>query len=218
MTVGFDEKVTVHHVPAYSEIYGQHPRTFVFAHDGSKLQVDSPPPPDRRTKYPAEHSLALCEMAPCSDDSSHRRSMNVSRIYPHHPELTGIDRNPCLRPPSRTLRPPLPPPSEPTGSGREPVPSESVKGDDALMFCDVAAQATRSRRVCVQLFRPCPTALSNKGSAKATSCTPRSPARPPADDGLRPHRCKPHKSGSGARIGISGQLRSYPSEEDGNDS
>ena len=29
------------------------------------------------------------------------------------------------------------------------------------------------------------------------------------------HTYKPHKSGSGARIGISGQLRSYPSEEDG---
>ena len=76
-------------MPAYSEIYGQHPRTFVFAHDGSKLPVDSPPAPDRRTKFPVVHPLSLCECEPPLDASTHRRSVNVSRIYQHRYELTG---------------------------------------------------------------------------------------------------------------------------------
>ena len=42
LTVGFDEKVAIHFVTAYSEIYGQHPSTFNFAHDGTKLFITSP--------------------------------------------------------------------------------------------------------------------------------------------------------------------------------
>ena len=83
MKVGFDEKVAVHHVPAYSEIYGAHPRTFNFSHDGTKIPIVGPVVPDtlRRTRYPREHSLALCEMQPATLDSTRRRSMNACSIY-----------------------------------------------------------------------------------------------------------------------------------------
>ena len=83
MKVGFDDKVAVHYVPAYAEIYGQHPRTFVFAHDGSKIPVAYPQPPEKNTKFPAEHSLSLCEFEPPFTDSTHRRSMNASSIDLH---------------------------------------------------------------------------------------------------------------------------------------
>ena len=61
MHVGFDEKVSIHYVPAYADIYGQHPRSFVFAHDGSKIPIVATLPLEKRTKYPTKHSLSLCE-------------------------------------------------------------------------------------------------------------------------------------------------------------
>ena len=83
--------------PPYAEIYGQHPRTFVFAHDGSKLPIAITQPPEKNTKFPTtEHSLSLCEMEPAPFyDSTHRRSMNVSRIYSSSSHETRSRRNPC---------------------------------------------------------------------------------------------------------------------------
>ena len=124
MAVGFCDIVTVHHVPAYSEIYGQHPRTFVFAHDGAKLQVVSPPTPEKRTRYPVEHSLALCECEPPFVASTHRRSVNVSRIYQHEHELTGVTTG--TRRGRACGRLPCVPPSEPTGLADGARPSQSV--------------------------------------------------------------------------------------------
>ena len=83
MHVGFDEKVSIHYVPAYADIYGQHPRSFVFAHDGSKIPIVATQPPEKRTKYPTKHSLSLCEYEPPFTDSTHRRSMNVGSIDHH---------------------------------------------------------------------------------------------------------------------------------------
>ena len=36
--VKFDPNMTMHEVVAYSTIYGAHPKTFDFSHDGQKLQ------------------------------------------------------------------------------------------------------------------------------------------------------------------------------------
>ena len=83
MRVGFDEKVSTHYVHAYAEIYGQHPRSFVFAHDGSKIHIVATLPLEKRTKYPTKHSLSLCEYEPPFTDSTHRRSMNVGSIDHH---------------------------------------------------------------------------------------------------------------------------------------
>ena len=92
MKVGFDEKIVTHYVPAYSEIYGQHPRTFVFNHDGSKISIVGSKVPDatQSTRYPREHSLALCEMQPVILDSNLRRSMSVCGIY-HHRDRSARD-------------------------------------------------------------------------------------------------------------------------------
>ena len=83
--------------------------------------------------------------------------------------------------------------------------------DCAAMFCtrDAPAQAAIARSS-TPLGVPLFIALLNKTLRTNRSANDR--AETCAYD---THTYKPHKSGSGARIGISGQLRSYPSEEDG---
>ena len=103
LSVGFVEKTTIHYVTAYAEVYGQHPRTFHFAHDGTKIPISSPWPglskrATRSTTSARERSLSLCEMQPPFADYSHRRSMNTPCIDQARRELviSGSSRPSCI--------------------------------------------------------------------------------------------------------------------------
>ena len=82
LSVGFEDKVTVHFITAYAEVYGQHPRTFHFAYDGTKIAITAPAIDEvpKKTIYARERSLSLCEIQPAITDFSHRRSMNAYHI------------------------------------------------------------------------------------------------------------------------------------------
>ena len=82
--VAFDDNVVAYEVPAYAEIYGQHPRTFHFGPDGQKVSIVSPDPysksihPHRESR---ELSTLICEPSALVSDSAPRRSTNVCRTY-----------------------------------------------------------------------------------------------------------------------------------------
>ena len=85
--VGFDDNIVTYEIPAYSEIYGRHPRSFNFGPEGQMLPVfpvDGPRAAIKRTRYsriqPIELSALSCEPA-LLRDSARRRSASISRIY-----------------------------------------------------------------------------------------------------------------------------------------